>query len=54
MTFTIDAYPEQPTNLTATLTNNNKSVLLLWDVDNIPNPEYRVYRGFPRCRTFCD
>ena len=46
MTFTIDAYPEQPTNLTATLTNNNKSVLLLWDgVDNIPNPEYRVYRG---------
>lgn len=46
MTFKIDAYPEKPTNLTVTLTNNNKSVLLVWDgVTNVSNPEYRIYRS---------
>lgn len=46
MTFIIDAYPDKPTNLNASLTNNNESVLLIWDgVDNIENPEYRVYRS---------
>lgn len=46
MTFIVDAYPENPTQLVATLTNNNESVLLVWDgVSNIENPEYRVYRS---------
>lgn len=46
MHFTVDAYPDKPTNLKSSLTNNNESVLLVWDgVTNITNPEYRVYRS---------
>lgn len=46
MSFTVDAYPDQPNGLNASLTNNNENVLLIWDgVTNITNPEYRVYRS---------
>lgn len=46
MTFMVDAYPENPTALTAALTNNNENVLLVWDgVTNVSNPNYRVFRS---------
>lgn len=46
MSFTVDAYPDRPNGLTASLTNNNQNVLVVWDgVTNITNPEYRVFRS---------
>lgn len=46
MKFMVDAYPDQPTALVPSLTNNNENVLLVWDgVTNITNAEYRVFRS---------
>lgn len=46
MSFIVDAYPENPESLKASLTNNNENVLLTWEaVTNLENPEYRVYRS---------
>lgn len=46
MRFMVDAYPENPSELTAALTNNNENVLLVWDgVTNVSNANYRVFRS---------
>jgi len=46
MSFMVDAYPDRPNQLVASLSGNNENVFLIWNaVTNFPNPEYRVFRS---------